>query len=101
MTFNALGYVQASKRERKFISCAPSGKYAAIAESARRVYLYLQPEAIETTLVNRKTGRRVPKIAKQFVLTLDNVEDSIVGLVCYNEHLYILQSNEVVVYSVI
>lgn len=43
-TFNALGYVQASKRERKFTLCSPNLKYAVISDSTRHVFVYMQPE---------------------------------------------------------
>ena len=42
-TFNALGYVQASKRERKFTTCPPNVKYAVISDSTRHVFVYMQP----------------------------------------------------------
>lgn len=42
-TFNALGYVQASKRERKFTTCAPNLEYAVISDGTRHVFIYMQP----------------------------------------------------------
>lgn len=42
-TFNALGYVQASKRERKFTTCSPNLKYAVICDGVRHVFVYMQP----------------------------------------------------------
>ena len=45
-TFNALGYVQASKEKRRFI-CAPSDfSYVAIADTDRHVYVYRQPSPL-------------------------------------------------------
>lgn len=39
-TFNALGYVQASKNQRRFSVSAPDRSYAAIVDRARHVYIY-------------------------------------------------------------
>ncbi|KAF5901268.1 nudC domain-containing protein 1 isoform X1, partial [Clarias magur] len=64
-TFNALGYVQASKRDRKFATCAPNFSYAALSECVRRVFIYRQPSAVDTVLFNRKQGRQIGQIAKQ------------------------------------
>uniref|UniRef100_A0A8D0NK18 NudC domain-containing protein 1 n=1 Tax=Sus scrofa TaxID=9823 RepID=A0A8D0NK18_PIG len=61
-TFNALGYVQASKRDKKFFACAPNYSYAALCECLRRVFIYRQPTPMSTVLYNRKEGRYgVPK----------------------------------------
>lgn len=43
-TFNALGYVQASKRERKFTTCSPNLKLAVISDSTRHVFVYMKPK---------------------------------------------------------
>lgn len=45
-TFNALGYVQASKEERKFTTCSPNLKYAVISDSTRHVFVYRQPRGV-------------------------------------------------------
>ncbi len=73
-TFPALGYVQASKEQRRFTVASPSMSYSAIVEAARRVYLYRQPTPIasEFDLRNRKSGRRVSQVAKQQVVTLES-----------------------------
>ena len=42
-TFNALGYVQASKRERKFSTASPNLRYAVISDCTGHVFVYLQP----------------------------------------------------------
>lgn len=43
-TVHALGYVQASKRDRKFTTCPPNLKFAVITDSCRHVFVYMQPE---------------------------------------------------------
>lgn len=42
-TFNALGYVQASKEDRKFTVSPPSLKFVAISDCKRHVFVYVQP----------------------------------------------------------
>ena len=43
-TFPALGYVQASKTARKFISAPSSWGYSVIADNSRHLYVYRQPQ---------------------------------------------------------
>ena len=43
-TFPALGYVQASKTARKFISAPSSCGYSVISDNARHLYVYRQPQ---------------------------------------------------------
>ncbi|KAF4798115.1 NudC domain-containing protein 1 [Turdus rufiventris] len=62
-TFNALGYVQASKQDKKFMACAPDYSYAALCECLRRVFIYRQPTPLATVLYNRKEGRQVGQSA--------------------------------------
>ena len=42
-TFNALGYIQASKEVRKFTVAPPSLKFVAVSDCKRHVFVYLQP----------------------------------------------------------
>ena len=42
-TFSALGYVQASKRDKKFLTCASDCSYAVLTDCNRHVFVYLQP----------------------------------------------------------
>ena len=89
-TFNALGYVAASKRERKFSTCAPDLSYAALVDCARHVYVYRQPEPIATSpLRNRKTGRQVAAIAKQQLVSLESM-DAILGVHASNNNMFVL-----------
>ncbi|XP_054564343.1 nudC domain-containing protein 1 isoform X3 [Eptesicus fuscus] len=88
-TFNALGYVQASKRDKKFFACAPNYSYAALCECLRRVFIYRQPTPMSTVLYNRKEGRQVGQVAKQQVASLET-NDPIVGFQATNERLFVL-----------
>ncbi|KAM9235627.1 nudC domain-containing protein 1 [Leptosomus discolor] len=88
-TFNALGYVQASKQDKKFMACAPDYSYAALCECLRRVFIYRQPTPLSTVLYNRKEGRQVGQVAKQLVATLE-ANDPILGFQATRERLFVL-----------
>uniref|UniRef100_G3TBA7 NudC domain-containing protein 1 n=1 Tax=Loxodonta africana TaxID=9785 RepID=G3TBA7_LOXAF len=88
-TFNALGYVQASKRDKKFFACAPNYSYSALCECLRRVFIYRQPTPMSTVLYNRKEGRQVGQVAKQQVASLET-SDPILGFQATNERLFVL-----------
>ncbi|KAJ8401436.1 hypothetical protein AAFF_G00383550 [Aldrovandia affinis] len=95
-TFNALGYVQASKHDKKFSTCAPNFSYAALGECLRRVYIYRQPSPVDTLLFNRKQGRQVEQVAKQQVASLDS-SDIVLGFRATNERLFVLTSKNLLV----
>lgn len=42
-TFNALGYVQASKREKKFLTASSDLSFAVLCDCSRHVFVYQQP----------------------------------------------------------
>ncbi|XP_042320563.1 nudC domain-containing protein 1 isoform X2 [Sceloporus undulatus] len=88
-TFNALGYVQASKQDKKFMACAPNHSYSALCECVRRVFIYRQPAPLSTVLYNRKEGRQVGQVAKQLVATLET-HDPVLGFQATNERLFVL-----------
>ncbi|XP_029022760.1 nudC domain-containing protein 1 [Betta splendens] len=98
-TFNALGYVQASKRDRKFATCAPDFSYASLCECVRRAFIYRQPAPVDTVLFNRKQGRQVGQVAKQQVASLD-ADKPILGFRATNERLYILTPTNLFVLKV-
>ncbi|XP_056598039.1 nudC domain-containing protein 1 [Triplophysa dalaica] len=98
-TFNALGYVQASKRDKKFSTCSPNFSYAALGECLRRVFIYRQPSPVDTVLFNRKQGRQVGQVAKQQVANLDT-NNPVLGFRASNERLFILTANNMFVLKV-
>ncbi|XP_069477613.1 nudC domain-containing protein 1 isoform X3 [Ambystoma mexicanum] len=98
-TFNALGYVQASKQDKKFFTCAPNYSYAALCECLRRVFIYRQPTPVATVLYNRKEGRQVGQVAKQQVISLETNEP-ILGFQASNERLFVLTSKNLFVVKV-
>uniref|UniRef100_A0A8C5H610 NudC domain-containing protein 1 n=1 Tax=Gouania willdenowi TaxID=441366 RepID=A0A8C5H610_GOUWI len=98
-TFNALGYVQASKRDKKFSTCAPNFSYASLCDCLRRTFIYRQPSTLETVLFNRRQGRQVGQVAKQQVASLDS-DQPILGFRATNERAYILTSRRLYVLKV-
>ncbi|MEQ2176678.1 NudC domain-containing protein 1, partial [Goodea atripinnis] len=93
------GYVQASKRDKKFATCSPDFSYATLCECLRRVFIYCQPSPVETILFNRKQGRQVGQVAKQQVASLD-CDKPILGFRASNERLFILTSSTLFVLKV-
>ncbi|PIK58046.1 putative nudC domain-containing protein 1 isoform X2 [Apostichopus japonicus] len=98
-TFNALGYVQASKRDKKFASCPPDTSYTVLCDCVRHVYIYRQPEGTMSPVKNRKTGKVVTEISKQQLVSLD-CQDNILGMQTSNERIFILTSQRLYVIRV-
>ena len=90
-TFPALGYVQASKTNRKYMSASPTWNYSVISDNSRHLYIYRQPQSLaaETELRNRKSGQVVSKVAKQQVVTLDSNKE-ILGLAALTNSLVVI-----------
>ena len=80
-TFNALGYVQASKRDKKFMTCNDNLTFAVICDCSRNVYVYLQPEEKAT-------------VALQFVHTMGRENSDILGLQATTTGLLFVLTNE-------
>ncbi|XP_014666145.1 PREDICTED: nudC domain-containing protein 1-like [Priapulus caudatus] len=88
-TFNALGYVQASKQQLQYAACAADRSFVALCDCARHVYVYWQAVAVKTEFRNRKSGADVKNVAKQQVVSLDSA-DEIVGFRVTNEWIFVL-----------
>ncbi|XP_066250201.1 nudC domain-containing protein 1 [Euwallacea similis] len=88
-TLLAFGYVQASKTNRKFVTCSPNLGYAVISEASGHIFIYQQNKPLlATNLRHRATGQRVTNVAQQQVFHLPNQD--ILGLFAGNNHLFIL-----------
>ena len=100
-TFPALGYVQASKTQRRFLAAPPSAGYSVICDATRHLYIYRQPEALaqELGLRNRHSGQRVEKVARQQVVTLDSQEE-VVGLVAAEASVFVLMASSLTILAV-
>ncbi|XP_046444071.1 nudC domain-containing protein 1-like [Daphnia pulex] len=90
----ALGYIQASKEQRKFTVAPPDMTYAALCDAFTHVYIYRQPNCSSTgvEMVHRPTGRKVGNIARQQVLNIDSSEECL-GAMATNTFLLILTSS--------
>uniref|UniRef100_A0A914WVS8 NudC domain-containing protein 1 n=1 Tax=Plectus sambesii TaxID=2011161 RepID=A0A914WVS8_9BILA len=95
-TFNAFGYVQASKQQRKYSTCAPDGSYSVIIDGAKHAYIYWQPSPLSTDLRNRKNGNRVTAVAKQQLVTLPDMTDEILGFHAASDCLFLLTAGKVI-----
>ncbi|KAL8581126.1 hypothetical protein ACOMHN_033574 [Nucella lapillus] len=96
-TLDAFGYVQASKTQRRFSSCAPDFSLAAIADCSRHVYLYRQRATVAMPLMNRKTRREVSSVAKQHVVVVDDdhPSEAILGLHVSNDRVFVATQSRV------
>jgi len=101
-TFNAFGYVQAGKPDRKFCTCSTDGSYAIVVDCTRHAYVYWQPSAVDTDLRNRKTGQRVSKVAKQQLISISGGGSDtghefgsldILGVAAFDDILLLLTEN--------
>ena len=99
-TFLAFGYVQASKQDTKFRSCSPDMSYVAILDTQKHIYIYKQSsEKVETQLKNRKTGKLVSHVAKQYLISLDS-DQEIYGYYCSNDFLIVLLKDGCFIYKI-
>lgn len=85
-TFHALGYVQASKQQRKFTSCSFDASFAVITDCNRHVYIYQQPQG---AIPHGPMGR----LADQHVVTLPRDKSEILGMVAFPGLVYVLTSD--------
>ena len=90
-SFAALGYVQASKQQRKFTVCSSDMTYAVIIDRIRHLYIYRQPSDIAQgcELRNRTTGQRVKTVAKQQVITLQDTSEEIIGAFATSKTIFV------------
>jgi len=89
-TFFAFGYVQASKQDTKYRSCAPDLSYVCIADTLKHIYVYKQDtESQGSVLKNRKTGKLVNHIGKQYLISLDSDKECF-GIYCSNDFLIVM-----------
>lgn len=98
-TFNALGYILASKQKRRFVSSSPSHTFAVAADTEKHLYLYRQPEAVQTDVRNRKTGQKVTTTAKQQIIEISD-PSSILGLHATDSAVYVLLESQLFKYSI-
>ncbi|KAF9159373.1 hypothetical protein DFQ26_006598 [Actinomortierella ambigua] len=71
-TFDALAFVQASKRERKFVMHDPQGRFCVIAETHRTVYVYLHTPGGQDQ-GEQQQGRKPVKHERQIVIDVSQM----------------------------
>ncbi|KAL0270912.1 UNVERIFIED_CONTAM: hypothetical protein PYX00_008182 [Menopon gallinae] len=98
-SFFAFGYVQASKNQKKYLTCPPDLSYATVCETTRHIYIYRQPSAVTGELRNRTSGKKVETVSKQQLINLETNEQ-ILGVFATNSLLYVLTENIVHVLTV-
>uniref|UniRef100_T1J4A4 NudC domain-containing protein 1 n=1 Tax=Strigamia maritima TaxID=126957 RepID=T1J4A4_STRMM len=90
LTLNALGYVQASKENRKFSTCSPNGAFAIVCDTRRHLYVYHRPVASQ--IRNRRNGMQNASVARQQVINLDS-PDEIIGIHASTNNVFVLTKN--------
>lgn len=93
-TLHAFGYVQASKQQRKFMSCSPDFNYAVICEAQRHIFIYKANYNTAGGLRNRN-GPQI-SIGQQKLVSLEGSSE-ILGLCCENDYTMLLLEGEILV----
>eukprot|EP00128_Syssomonas_multiformis_P012053 Colp12_sorted_trinity150504_noHs@34026 len=83
-TFPALAYVQASKRDKRFLALSHQASYALLTDNSRNAFFYQQPAAGAST-------------APQFVVSTS--EDPIVGVHATSKRSFVLTTRDVFIVS--
>lgn len=81
-TLNAFGYVQASKQQKKFMSCSPDLSYTVICEPERHVFLYKNRYNTASQLRNRSGVQST--IGQQKLILLENTGE-VLGMTVEND----------------
>ena len=90
-TFNALGYVQASKRDRKFSICAPNLSFAVISDCNRHIFVYRQPaEGVKGNAAQQFVHTLATNSDQVNIFGLQASSDGVVFVLCERELLCIL-----------
>ncbi|XP_035774016.1 nudC domain-containing protein 1-like [Anopheles albimanus] len=86
-TLHTFGYVQASKRQQKYLAAAPDLGYAAICESERMVSIY-RLNYRTSGVLHRRHGPQV-SVGQQHLIFLEDTSE-ILGICCENEAIVLL-----------
>lgn len=90
-TFNALGYVQASKRDRKFSTCAPNLSFAVMSDCNRHIFVYRQPsEGIKGNAAQQYVHTLATNSDRVNIFGLQASSDGVIFVLCERELLCIL-----------
>lgn len=87
-SLHALAYIQASKRQRKYMDCSPDFDYCVICESYRHVFLY--HSKYDTANGLRKRHGPQVAIGKQQLVTLEEDVGEVLGMTITNDLITLL-----------
>lgn len=93
-TLHAFGYIQASKRERKFLACSPDINLAVVCETSRHIFIY--KNSYNTASGLRKRSGPQLTIGQQKLVSLDGSNGEILGICVENEGILLLTENTVI-----
>ncbi|KAG5671957.1 hypothetical protein PVAND_002123 [Polypedilum vanderplanki] len=91
-TLHAFGYVQASKRDKKYLMCSMDMNLSVICESSRHLFIYKNSYSTASGL-RKRNGPQV-QIGQQKVISFDDVGE-IYGINVENEIIMLLTENSI------
>lgn len=92
-TLHAFGYIQASKRDRKYLMCSPDTSLAVISESSRHLFIY--KNSYNTASGLRKRSGPQLTIGQQKLVSFDGSNGEILGISVENEIILLLMENAI------
>lgn len=92
-TLNAVGYIQASKQQKKYTQCSPDMSYTMICEPHRHIFIYKGAYESAAGLKNRNSSAKI-SIGQQKLITMDE-SDEVVGIACENEVTILLTQQHI------
>ncbi|CAL4065743.1 unnamed protein product, partial [Meganyctiphanes norvegica] len=97
-TFNAFGYVRASKSMAKFTKASPDNSYVAVADVKSHVYVFYQTDSLGSEIRNRKSGKRTSTVARQLVISLKDHQE-VLGLHACPNVIFVLTNDKLYSYT--
>lgn len=92
-SLHAFGYIQASKRERKYLMCSPDTNLAVISETSRHLFIYKNTYKNSGGL-RKRSGSQL-SIGQQQLVTFDGSNGNIIGMSVENEIILLLTENAI------
>ncbi|KAK8752075.1 hypothetical protein OTU49_011938 [Cherax quadricarinatus] len=98
-TYNAFGYVKASKTMAKFTCASADVSYVAVADVRSHIYVFFQSEVFGGELRNRRSGKISNTVARQLVFSM-KTHAEILGLHASPSVLFVLTDQAVYAYCI-
>lgn len=92
-TLHAFGYIQASKRERKYLMSSPDLNTSVICESSRHLFIYKNSYNTASGL-RKRTGQQTT-IGQQKLVSFDGTHGDIFGVSVENDIILLLTENAI------